>query len=93
MPIMDRVERGGLKIDPVIDVFVKEELTQDTQLSADEFWDYFASIIEKLSTKNKRVYLKKDQTYKVQLKNGTKIAGEKLLIKSNTKVSCMILAT
>ena len=48
MPIMDRVERGGLKIDPVIDVFVKEELTQDTQLSADEFWDYFASIIEKL---------------------------------------------
>ena len=29
---MDRVERGGLKIDPVIDVFVKEELTQDTKL-------------------------------------------------------------
>ena len=42
---MDRVERGGLKIDPVIDVFVREELTQDTQLSADEFWDCFASII------------------------------------------------
>ena len=56
---MDRVERGGLKIDPVIDVFVKEELTQDTQLSADEFWDYFASIIEKLSTKNKSLLEKR----------------------------------
>ena len=59
MPIMDRVERGGLKIDPVIDVFVKEELTQDTKLSADEFWDCFASIIEKLSTKNKSLLEKR----------------------------------
>ena len=41
---MDRVERGGLKIDPVIDVFVREELTQDTQLSADEFWDCFGVV-------------------------------------------------
>ena len=56
---MDRVERGGLKIDPVIDVFVKEELTQDTKLSADEFWDCFASIIEKLSTKNKSLLEKR----------------------------------
>ena len=56
---MDRVERGGLKIDPVMDVFVKEELTQDTKLSADEFWDCFASIIEKLSTKNKSLLEKR----------------------------------
>ena len=56
---MDRVERGGLKIDPVIDVFVKEELTQDTKLSADEFWDCFASIIEKISTKNKSLLEKR----------------------------------
>ena len=61
MPIMDRVERGGLKIDPVIDVFVREELTQDTQLSADEFWDCFASIIEKLSTKNKSLLEKRSR--------------------------------
>ena len=61
---MDRVERGGLKIDPVIDVFVKEELTQDTKLSADEFWDCFASIIEKLSTKNKSLLEKRSNLQK-----------------------------
>ena len=47
---MDRVERGGLKIDPVMDVFVKEELTQDTKLSADEFVQPKATAIHESSS-------------------------------------------
>ena len=60
----ERVQRGVLKVSKELDAFLRNEVLEDLDITEDQFWGSFQSIVEEFFPKNKNLLDKREEFQK-----------------------------